>query len=89
MSSRRICLPVVCVEYDEGGDTIWVQGLAGTVLRIKVDKVTSEQAIPEALGSFGECMATGEVKIYLAKDAELQVDVDRTVREQVEELRGK
>jgi hypothetical protein len=32
----RIVIPVECLEFDEGGNTLWVQGLSGTVLRVKV-----------------------------------------------------
>jgi len=31
----RIEIPVALVEFDEGGHTIWVQSMEGTVLRIK------------------------------------------------------
>lgn len=32
----RIQIPVQFIEFDEGGNTLWVQAESGTVLRIKV-----------------------------------------------------
>ena len=39
----RVTIPVACIEYEEGGNTLWVQGPEGaTVLRIKtMGKITS------------------------------------------------
>jgi len=41
----RVTIPVACIEFEEGGNTIWIQGPdGGTVLRIKamVGKVRSK-----------------------------------------------
>lgn len=34
--SGRITVPVAVMEFDVGGNTIWVQSINGTVLRLKI-----------------------------------------------------
>ena len=61
----RIEIPVGCVEFDEGGHTLWVQGDNGTVLRIKATGRIRTEQCEVSPGSHADIMVEGDIKICL------------------------
>lgn len=61
----RVTLPALAVEFDEGGNTLWVQGLGGTLLRIKTTgKITSTECVASPL-SHGDLNITEDIEICI------------------------
>lgn len=63
----RYCIDVLCVEFDEGGNTIWVQGKDGTMLRIKTSGRISVDECKVSPTAHGDIMATGDIKICVPR----------------------
>lgn len=69
----RHTIPVLVLEFEEGGNTIWVQGLGGTVLRLKTDgKVTSVEC-QESPVSHVDVMVKGDISVCVATGIEKQI----------------
>ncbi len=86
-------IPVLALEFQEGGDTLWVHGLGGTVLRIKTmgGKITSKRCELSPV-SHADIMIKGDVEICVAGPESLErryLDkVDTVVKEMLEEECG-
>ena len=67
----RIVIPVIALEFHEGGDTIWIHGpQGGTTLRIKTrGKITSSLCSTSPI-SHGDIVAQGDIHICLGKNEE-------------------
>lgn len=63
----RHCIEVACIEFDEGGNTLWVQGKNGTVLRLKTMRGKFTSKACEA-GSHADAIIEGDVHICLGKE---------------------
>ncbi len=67
----RIKIPVMEMEFNLGGNTIWIQSKGGTVLRlkcsgkIKIDRCTNSPI------SHSDLMIDGDINICISKDAEI------------------
>jgi hypothetical protein len=65
----RYCIDVLCVEFDDGGNTLWVQGRTGTVLRIKLSGKIKVDLCPESLsGSHADVEAQGDMRFCVGND---------------------
>ncbi len=65
----RIVIAVACIEFNEGGNTLWVQGYGGTVLRIKTDgKITSSACASGPSVSHFDLAVSGDIRICLGQD---------------------
>ncbi len=66
----RVIIPAACIEYEEGGNTIWVQGpQGGTLLRIQVsrgNKVTSTQCATSPI-AHADIQVEGDVVMCLPR----------------------
>ena len=72
MRGDRIMIPVSAVEFVVGGNTIWVQGENGTVLRIQTPlgcKISIQREC-ENICSHADFQTKGNVTICLAKEDE-------------------
>jgi hypothetical protein len=58
-----VSIPVLAIEYVEGGNTLWVHGQDGTVLRIKVSGKVYTDTDCSAPGPHADIMAQGDVKM--------------------------
>lgn len=59
-----------CIEFDEGGTTIWVQSPQGeTMLRIKCARITVDRACSNTV-AHADIMVDGEIEICLPADDE-------------------
>lgn len=66
----RITIPVAAIEFDEHGNTLWVQALGGTVLRIKTrGKIITEQCTNNPV-SHADVIVEEDITICLSGDAE-------------------
>ena len=67
----RIQVPVAQLEFEEGGNTIWIHSPIGaTVLRIKtMGKITTQKGC-ENVCSHADIMVKEDIEICLAEDAE-------------------
>jgi hypothetical protein len=66
----RTTIPVAAIEFDSSGHTIWVQGLNGTVLRIKtLGKILVDQCTTNPC-SHADIIVLEDIKICLSTDAE-------------------
>lgn len=66
---HRIGIAVAAIEYNEGGNTLWVQGYGGTVLRIKTDgKITSSACANSPSVSHADLDVSGDIHICLGQD---------------------
>lgn len=65
----RVVLPVIALEFHEGGNTIWIHGPeGGTLLRIKTQgKVTSSCCITSPI-SHGDIRVQEDIHICIGKD---------------------
>lgn len=61
----RIEIPVGIVEFDEGGHTIWVQSMDGTVLRIKCTGKISVKKECQNSCAHADMMVKGDIEICL------------------------
>lgn len=69
MATGRITLPVAVLEFEEGGNTIWIHSPEGsTTLRIKTSgKVTSRQCDTSPV-SHGDIMVDGDICICIGAE---------------------
>lgn len=69
----RISIKVEAIEFEEGGNTLWVQGLGGTVLRIKTigGQIKTETCTTNPV-SHADLMTKGDVVFCLGQDHEDQ-----------------
>lgn len=66
----RYCIDVLCIEFDERGQTLWVQGKAGTVLRLKTTgRITANHCNETLSGSHTDVMVDGDISICVGNDA--------------------
>jgi hypothetical protein len=65
----RVIVPVVAIEFFEGGNTIWIHGpQGGTTLRIKtLGKVTSTRCDTSPV-SHGDVVVQGDIHLCIGKD---------------------
>lgn len=68
--SNRINIPVALVEYDEGGNTLWIQSPeGGTTIRIKcTGKITSSFCEVSPLSHL-DLVINGDINFCLSEDA--------------------
>lgn len=68
----RIQIPVSMLEFDEGGNTVWIHGPQGaTVLRIKtMKKITVGKTDCENICSHSDILVQDGIEFCLAEDAE-------------------
>src|SRR5262245_24617928 len=68
MPPMRHTIAVAGLEFEDGGNTIWVHGKGGTVLRIKTDgKVTSKACSVELAGyAHADVAAHGDIEICVS-----------------------
>jgi len=56
----RVLLEAVGLEFEDGGNTIWIHGPAGTILRVKCSgKITMTTC--EAPAAHADVMASGDI----------------------------
>jgi hypothetical protein len=66
----RNVIPVLAVEFHDDGNTIWVHGLNGTVLRIKtLGKILTDQCTTNPC-SHTDIVVKENIKICLSGDVE-------------------
>ncbi len=65
----RVIIPVVALEFHEGGNTIWIHGpQGGTTLRIKTrGKITSSQCVTSPV-SHGDILVQEDIHLCIGKD---------------------
>lgn len=68
----RITIPVMAIEFDEGGHTIWIHGKGGTVARIKtMGKIKARACSVGAVSSHFDIIVKEDIRICLMpEDAE-------------------
>ncbi len=84
----RITVPLLAMEFEEGGNTVWFQGLAGTVFRIKANSPISVKPCDQGLrfaGSHGDLFVYSDIEICLGNDAGLELDPDKPLTQQLKE----
>jgi hypothetical protein len=64
-----VTIPVLAIEFREGGNTLWVHGQSGTVLRLKTPDgtITSKQCQSSPV-SHGDAIIKGSLEICLANE---------------------
>lgn len=67
---RRINIPVSVVEFDDGGNTIWIQSEGGTTLRIKcTGKIRTDMCETSPI-SHCDIIVNGDINFCISEDAE-------------------
>lgn len=69
----RISIPVSAIEFEEGGDTIWVQSALGcTTLRIKTFSPLKiiQRRCGDGTPTHGDAACSGPIVICLGTDAD-------------------
>lgn len=65
----RITIPVSIIEFDEHGNTLWVQAKGGTVLRIKtLGKIVTDQCTTNPV-SHSDITVADDINVCLSGDA--------------------
>jgi len=78
----RILLEAVGLEFDEGGNTIWVHGREGTILRIKCSgRITTSRC--EAPGPHADMLVKGDIAFCVPENALDSGDTDEESTESV------
>lgn len=68
---QRIEIPVGVVEFNEGGNTIWIQSpQGGTTLRIKCTGKIKIDSCQNSPLSHCDLMVEGDINFCISKDAE-------------------
>lgn len=67
----RIKIPVMEMEFNLGGNTIWIQSEGGTVLRIKCSGKIEIDRCTNSPISHSDLMIEGNINICISKDAEI------------------
>lgn len=82
----RVVVPALAIEFEEGGDTLWVQGLGGTLLRIKTSgKITSEDC-PTSPFSHGDVAINQNINICLGFEQRYADEYFDAVNEPVKKM---
>lgn len=67
--NSRIMIPVVAIEFNVGGNTMWIQSEGGTILRIKCKgKITVNQCKNSPV-SHSDILVDGDIEFCLSNDA--------------------
>ena len=65
----RILIQAACVEFVNGGNTIWIQSPQGaTVLRIKCSGEILTESCTQSPTSHGDILVDGDIQICVAND---------------------
>jgi photosystem II stability/assembly factor-like uncharacterized protein len=71
---EMVSIPALALDFVEGGNTLWVQGIGGTVLRIKVTgKITTKRCEGQGMPSHADAFLDDDLQICLGSDVGLQV----------------
>jgi hypothetical protein len=62
-------IPVLAIEFREGGNTLWIHGQGGTVLRLKTLDGTITSTACASPVSHGDAIIKGSLKICLANES--------------------
>lgn len=65
----RVAIPVGLVEFNAGGNTIWVHSAGGTILRIKCTGKIIPDICSTSPVSHSDIIVQGDITICLSKDA--------------------
>lgn len=65
---ERVKIPVEELEFNVHGNTIWIQGLGGTVLRIKCSGKINISGCTDNVCSHSDLMIDGDINFCLAND---------------------
>ncbi len=69
MLPDRILIEACCIEFINGGNTIWVQSPQGaTVLRIKCSGEIKTDECKNSPVSHGDILVDGDINIYVSND---------------------
>lgn len=88
----RVTIPLVALEFDEGGDTLWFQGIGGTVFRLKTTGgIHTRTCIPSDAPpasrapavSHGDLLVTEPVEICLGNDKDIELDPEKPLGPQI------
>jgi len=73
-----IQIPAAQIEFNEGGNTIWVHSpLGGTILRIKTMGKITVNAECENICSHSDMIVKEDIHVCLSEDAKKLTDLDR------------
>lgn len=73
-----IQIPAACIEFVEGGNTIWVHGPMGaTILRIKTMGKINSQGECENICSHSDMVVQDDIELCLSEDAKPVTDLER------------
>lgn len=62
----RVVIPVLAIEFDSEGNTLWVQGEGGTVLRIKtMGRIVTEECTTSPV-CHGDIVVREDIRMCLA-----------------------
>jgi hypothetical protein len=65
--SRRIQLDAVGLEFDEGGNTIWIHGSQGTILRVKcTGRITAKAC--SSPSAHADLVVNGDIEFCVPSD---------------------
>lgn len=70
----RVQLEVVMLEFEEGGNTIWVHGHDGTILRITCTGLIRVAVGEEGCASHTDVLVQGDIAFCLPDPAEEEID---------------
>jgi hypothetical protein len=68
---EAVVIPVLAIEFREGGNTLWIHGPQGTVLRFKTlnGTITSKHCQSSPV-SHGDAILQGDLEICLGHESE-------------------
>jgi hypothetical protein len=66
----RITIPVQLVEFEDGGNTIWIQSEVGTTVRIKCTGKIKTETCEVSPISHLDLIVEGDINFCLSKDAQ-------------------
>lgn len=88
----RITIPLVALEFDEGGDTLWFQGIGGTVFRLKTTGgIHTRTCVPNDAPpasqapavSHGDLLVNEPVEICLGNDKDVELSLEFPLADQI------
>jgi hypothetical protein len=62
---ERVMLPALGIELVEGGNTIWVQGKDGTILRIQCTGAIKIKSCATGGGPHADCRVQGDIEFCI------------------------
>lgn len=65
---EKVVIPVLAIEFHEGGNTLWIHGQGGTVLRLKTLKGVITSKSCQSPTSHGDAFIQGDLEICVAAD---------------------